>query len=248
MSPWHILSTSGVKIGVNAPGQVEELGLLGTQQTDPGAVGDDLSCCCKPCDALYRGLIINLCADNQCAPGHSCNDAEFCLFILDFKKSNETGQKHWIFLKRANLNSSGTERDSVDVPAEVIEYANQGKVSAQCCFIEFLYVGAPFPSRRFIPTEYGSEEVDFHGTSYGPYKGFGGGQIEPRNSFRVHSSITQITIYQLDTGDVLTNSRFSAPSTKRVDVCPCDTGYEKDEAGRCVPIDQSQPPPSWPPL
>lgn len=230
MSPWQILSISGVKKGVNSPGEVEELGLLATQQTTPTGIADAFSCCCSPCNELYRGLTINLCADNRCAPGHGCNAAEFCLFILDFKKSNQTGQKHWIFIKRANLNSSagagfgvtdGSETDSVDVPVEVIEYANQGKTTEQCCWIEFLYVGAPYPSRRFIPTEYGNEYVDFHGTNYGPYKGlgFGGAEIEPRQSTRVHSSITQITIYQLDTGAILTDSRFNAPSMKRVNVC-----------------------------
>ena len=234
MSPWHILSTSGVNIGVNAPGGVKELGLLGTQQTDPAGIAEDASCCCNPCNELYRGLTINLCADGTCAPGHSCNDAEFCLFILDFKKSNETGQKHWIFLTRANLNSGGdvgfgnadgSETDFVDVPKDVIEYASQGKATEQCCWIEFLYVGAPYPSRRFIPTEYGSENVDFQGGDFGPYKGFGGGVIEPRRTTRVHSSITQITIYQLDTGAILTNSRFNAPSTKRVNVCGEEGDY-----------------------
>lgn len=240
---WKILSQKGIEIGINASPQHTTLSILGTQKTTKTEIADDFGCCCKKCDAYYTSLTIYLDATNAVAPGHNCCDAEFCLFVLDYKKTNEmNGQKHWIFVKRANLNSTlacknganieSVEFDQVVVPDSVIINATEGKTGEQCCELEFLWVGAPFPDAVQGPEDYGDAVVDFQGVNWGPFKG--GGNIGPRERTRVHGDITKITILDSD-GEILKSEKFNANTTKIINVCNCPPGFTKDpESGFCI--------------
>lgn len=239
---WRVFSQKGLSVGVSSSPQHPGLSILGSTSTDPEQLKKDFGCCCNPCNVLYSDLEIIFDATDPVAPGHECCDAEFCFFILDFDKTNETGQDHWIFLKRANLNSrfcssknDPVEFDKVTVTEDIISAASRGKKTTECCYIKFLWLGAPFPDSRPIPTEYGKDRVNFEGIDWGPYKGFGGGDIAPRNTRRVHGDITQIIIYNAVSGEILKDERFNSNTVKVVDVCQCPEGFIKNSEGVCVP-------------
>lgn len=239
---WRVFSQKGLRTGVSSSPQHPGLSILGSTSTNPEQLKKDFGCCCNPCNVLYTDLDILFDATEIAAPGHECCDAEFCFFILDFDKTNETGQDHWIFLKRANLNSSfcasknsPAEFDKIKVTEDIISEASRGKKTTECCYIKFLWIGAPFPNARPIPTEYGSENVNFEGKSWGPYKGLTGGEIAPRRAQRVHGDITQIIIYNAVSGEILKDERFNSNTAKVVDVCQCPEGFIKNSEGICVP-------------
>jgi len=247
MSPWRIFSQQGLRTGISSSPQHKGLSILGSQAIDPEELQEDFGCCCKNCSAIYTSLRINLDASDDAAPGHTCCDAEFCLFLLDFQKTNTTGQDHWIYLGRANLNSyfcsrknSPPEIDDIYVGGDLLEEASLGKTPQQCCELKFLYIGAPYPESFDIKTSY-SESVNLDGTydnrfrtNYGPVKSIGlDVTIEPRNTGRVHGDITIVTVYD-GNEQILKRERFNAQSTKIVNVCDCPEGYIKNEVGECT--------------
>lgn len=246
MSPWRIFSQQGLKTGVSSSPQHRGLSILGSQSTSPEELEEDFGCCCKNCSAIYTSLRINLDASDDVAPGHSCCDAEFCLFLLDFQQTNITGQDHWIFLGRANLNSafcdsknSPPEIDDIYVGGNLLEEASLGKTPQQCCELKFLYLGAPFPESFDIKTSY-SESINLDKTydntiagNFGPVRAFGEVTVDKRARQRLHSDITQVTVYD-GNEQILKRERFPSRSTKIVNVCDCPEGFVKDDFGECT--------------
>lgn len=246
---WRVLSQGGFGSGINSsPEGGGGLSILGTQldSENPEKWKEAFRCCCNACRDAYTSLFLAFDARNDVAPGHECCDAVFLMFILDYNKTQETGQKHWIFMARANLNSFASceepgigEFYSTTISEDIISAASLGKKSAQCCELEILYTPAPWPNNiSGSTTEYiDTAQINWDGKNYGPWKG--ASQIAKRQNQRVHGDVTEVRIAN-DKGETLLIERFNAWTSKIVNVCGCPEGYYRNDPNdpdeECKPI------------
>jgi hypothetical protein len=192
-----------------------------------------------PCNNIYEALTVECNAGP--AQGHTCNDALFDAYILDFPATTEKGKNVWIYLQRTNFNNaagsgqSGQVYHTIKISKEIVEQANRTKDEREeCCNLNLTLIAAPFPTALTLPYEADNE-------IYMPPIGSDAYTVGPRQRARVHNNIVSTKVMRDSDGLVLSPT-FIWQGVTPIDLC---IGLEGPGAARpdnpIFPVDK----PGW---
>ena len=110
-----------------------------------------------PCDNIYEALTIYCESGPQ--QGHTCNNAIFDAFILDYNKTKKNNKNVWVYLQRVNFNNAftgSTIKQEIKISRDILEIVNESKnTREECCNLDVFLIGAPRPleNNKELPYE-----------------------------------------------------------------------------------------------
>ena len=180
------------------------------------------------CRNIYEALEITIQASED-IEGHSCNDAEFDVYIKWFEESEKRGKNVWIFVDRVNFNNGrdnpgeahaavcdngkyGYESSgclitkTIILSQELVEIANKGKDFSNdrrvCCALDLTLIGSHFPNTQpyFSGEQNPTLPLELSSDVYLPPIGEQTWTLYPRTTTRVHENVTMTSIIRISDG------------------------------------------------
>jgi len=180
------------------------------------------------CRNIYEALEITIQASED-IEGHSCNDAEFDVYIKWFEESEKRGKNVWIFVDRVNFNNGSSNpgeahaavcdngnygyessgcliTKTIILSQELVEIANKGKDFSNdrrvCCALDLTLIGSHFPNTQpyFSGEQNPTLPLEVSSNVYLPPIGEQTWTLYPRTTTRVHENVTMTSIIRISDG------------------------------------------------